>query len=130
MMNEGISGGQCHTTGPYGQCVHSEGHKGKCTTFVSGNVRQVELPTTKRLKEVASALVYAQLDERYEPFLFEALSDLMRAVGRLDAASAADRLKEGRNYDDGYDEGYKDGQHDGHHEGYDEGFNDGHPDPD
>jgi len=111
---------QCSTVGPYGRCVEQEGHEGKCTTFISGRTVP-ESPLPGALKGVANALRDAQLDSYYEPFLFDALSDLMRAIGRPDAASAADRLKA----DPSYDRGYEDGREAAYYEGYDEGYDEG-----
>jgi len=73
--------------------------------------------------KLATALADMHLDDYYEPFFFDALSALFRAIGRMKAAHIAERFKAHGCL--GYDEGYRKGRKDGYDDGYDQGYDAG-----
>jgi|GEM_PF-2053527 len=61
----------------------------------------------RMVRKLASATKYAAWDSCYEPFLYDALQDLMEVAGCTEAASAVDRIKQ--RYNAVYEKGYRAG---------------------
>lgn len=121
----GVSGSQCSAKSQDGVCVcvAPEGHEGP-HIWLSGRVQLPKSVDMNALHErLAKALEDMSLDDYYEPFFFDALSALFRAIGRMKSAHIAERFKAHGCL--GYDEGYRKGRKDGYDDGYDQGYDAG-----